>query len=246
MRSEVGRRQGVALTAAALLLAACGDPKLLEPARLFTCDAKAAGTEPAAAPPPPAALSDIASAVPPVGGPSADASEARRLVDGERWPQAEALLRRVARGESGDDRTMRQRAEHDLAVTLYYEDKLEESLVIFLSIAANPDHEKHAEAAAWLFRLAQKGPPYLDRAARALATYPLATPRDLPDNARWQAWWGMLHIVGRYYYRTGNYDEALRIFARVPPRADAYDLSRECVAVICARPGAPASCGVPH
>ncbi len=240
----VDRRERALLATAALLLGACTSGRLLEPPRVFTCNPGEAGTDTAPAPPAPVALSDLPVALPLSNGrPSGDAAEAKRLFDGERWAQAEPLLRRVARGEAGDDRDVRQRAERDLGAALFYQDKLEESLTVFLSISANPDHEAHADAAAWLFRLAQKGPPYLDRAARALALYPLGRPPDMADDHRWQAWWGVLHIVGRYFYRTGHYDTAVGYFARVPPRSDAYDLSRECLAVICARPGAPAACG---
>jgi tetratricopeptide (TPR) repeat protein len=240
------RRPGrvLVVVAAATLLAACNaEAPLLDPARLFACDPSGAGVEPPPPPPPPA-LSDAPAGAAPAPPPmSADAAAARQLFDAERWPEAEAALRRVASGAAGDDTAHRQLAEHDLGIVLYRENKLEASLTVFLSIAANPAHERHAETSVWLWNLARKGPPYLDRAARALAAYPLATTPDLGDDHLWQAWWGMLQIVGRSWFRAGRYDDAVSYFERIPPRSEAYPLARRCLAVICGRPVTPAACG---
>jgi hypothetical protein len=232
-----GLRGGVLL--AALAAAGCGgegSPQIyLDPKVAFECDQASAGVDTTEESAPPA-LSELPATPHPAGAaaqPSGDAAAIQRLLDGGHWAEAEPVLRRVARGETGDDVATRQQAEYDLGVVLFRTNRLEESLTLFRSIAARPRHSKVQDTFLRLWDLALKGPPYLDRAARVLATYHPETLNDFASAQKREAWWAMMHVVGRYWYRAGHYAEAAALLERVPPRSDAYSLARHCLALTC-------------
>ena len=84
------------------------------------------------------------------------ASTAKRAFDAERWPEAAALLQRVAEGETGDDQGNRQIAQyHWRSRTTGSRSIPRPSL--FRQISQHKDHLKWRETLLWLTKLAMVG-----------------------------------------------------------------------------------------
>jgi tetratricopeptide (TPR) repeat protein len=162
-----------------------------------------------------------------------EAAIARRLYQAERWREAEAALRRVWTGETGDDEGERQIAEFHLATTLYRMGRPDESLDMFAAISRRPHHLEYQETRLWLAKLATMGQPFLDRAGRALARYAArdrGAPRDVPSTQR-ELSWTVQHVIGRQLYRTGQYETAIDHLEQVPPQSEFHDVARRCIAL---------------
>src|SRR5208282_5041693 len=96
------------------------------------------------------------------GQPTAEAAQARRLFDGERWREAALVLKRVVDGVSGDDEGNRQIAQYQLAICLYRLRFAQGSLGIFSGIADQPAHLRFDETLPWLAKLATQLPEPAD------------------------------------------------------------------------------------
>lgn len=146
---------------------------------------------------------------------------AKRAFDQKRWPEAAQGMFRVVAGETGDDPGNRQLAEYYLAVSLYNLKFFQASYAIFGVIAENPNHLRFGETLLWLAKLATDLPEPADIIARIgkygdehLARFDNKDQRDL--------YWQLNYMLGRYKYRQGDYEEAIRLFQKVDRQSDWY------------------------
>jgi tetratricopeptide (TPR) repeat protein len=143
-----------------------------------------------------------------------EAAAAKRAFDQKRWPEAAQGMFRVVAGETGDDPGNRQLAEYYLGVSLYNLKFFQASFAIFSVIADNPNHLRFNETLLWLAKLATDLPEAADIIARVgkygdehLARFDNKDQRDL--------FFQLNYMLGRYKYRQGEFEEAIRLFQKV-------------------------------
>ncbi|MCC6524871.1 MAG: hypothetical protein IT373_19605 [Polyangiaceae bacterium] len=192
----------------------------------FQCTAVNVARWRAAAPLPPAAPAEV----PPAAGHMTEAAaQAKRLFDGERWPEAGAALEAVARGDHGDDEGNRQLAEYYLAIALYRQSRTRESAERFAAIARRPGHLKHAETLLWLGKLAAKPDSAAFLAPRDFTTYTAPDVERFRNAHQMSLWYQLSYLVAIGGLSEGGRDdvaELLRASARGGPFADA---ARSCL-----------------
>ncbi|MBI4954045.1 MAG: hypothetical protein HY908_18625 [Myxococcales bacterium] len=167
---------------------------------------------------------------PAAGQMSEGAAKAKRLFDGERWPEAGAALEAVARGDHGDDAGNRQLAEYHLAVALYRQNRVRESAERFGAIASRPSHLKHPETLLWLGKLASKPDSAAFLAPRDFTTYTAPDVERFRNPHQMTFWYQLSYLVAIGGLSEGGRDdvaELLRGSARGGPFADA---ARSCLA----------------
>ena len=149
------------------------------------------------------------------------AAKAKKLFDRERWSEASLALYRVVTGDTGDDPGNQQLAQYYLAISLYRLKFYQASYQMFSIIADNPNHLKFKETLLWLAKLATQLPEPADIVERVgkysdkeLHRFDNAQQRDL--------YWQLNYMLGRYKYRNRQYEEAIRLFAKVDPDSEYY------------------------
>ena len=170
---------------------------------------------------PPPASGGQSHGPPPVAGQMTEqAAQAKRLFDGEKWSDASLALYRVYKGETGDDEGNKQLAQYHLAIALYRLKYYQAAYAYFSEIADKPNHLKFNETLLWLAKLATDLPEPADIVERVgkynddqISKFNNANQREL--------FWQLNYLLGRYKYRNRQYDDALRLFAKVD-RASRY------------------------
>ena len=158
---------------------------------------------------------------PQAGQRTEQAAQAKRLFDGEKWSDAALALDRVRKGETGDDEGNKQLAQYHLAIALYRMKFYQAAYAIFSEIAEKPNHLKFNETLLWLSKLATDLPEPADIVERVgkyndeqIAKFNNSNQRDL--------FWQLNYLLGRYKYRNRQYEEALRLFAKVNRQSKYY------------------------
>jgi hypothetical protein len=185
---------------------AAADVELDEPAPT------APGTKPAAtdnSPPPQA------------GQMTEQAAQAKRLFDGEKWSEAALALDRVKKGETGDDEGNKQLAQYHLAIALYRMKFYQAAYALFSEIADKPNHLKFNETLLWLSKLATDLPEPADIVER-VGKYNDAAVEKFNNSNQRDLYWQLNYLLGRYKYRNRQYEEALRLFAKVDRQSKYY------------------------
>lgn len=169
-------------------------------------------------------LDEGGGAVPPpvvAGDMTDEAAAAKRAFDQKRWPEAAQGMFRVVAGETGDDPGNRQLAEYFLGVSLYNLKFFQASFAIFSVIADNPNHLRFNETLLWLAKLATDLPEAADIIARVgkygdehLARFDNKDQRDL--------YYTLNYMLGRYKYRQGEFEDAIRLFQKVGKNSKEY------------------------
>ncbi len=162
---------------------------------------------------------------PQAGQMTEQAAQAKRLFDGEKWQEAALALDRVRKGETGDDEGNKQLAQYHLAIALYRLKFFQAAYAIFSEIAEKPNHLKFNETLLWLAKLATDLPEPADIVERVgryndeqIAKFNNPNQRDL--------YWQLNYLLGRYKYRNRQYEEALRLFAKVDRQSKHYVQSK--------------------
>jgi tetratricopeptide (TPR) repeat protein len=158
------------------------------------------------------ARADEARAVP--GQMTETAAHGKRLFDAERWAEASLVLKRVADGDSADDKGNQQLAQYHLAIALYRLQFFQASYAIFSSIVENPSHFRFDETLLWLSRLATQLPEPADVIERVGKYGPEQIGRFDNPHQR-ELYWQLNYLLGRYKYRNRDYEGAIRLFERV-------------------------------
>jgi hypothetical protein len=158
---------------------------------------------------------------PQAGQMTEQAAQAKRLFDGEKWQEAALALDRVRKGETGDDEGNKQLAQYHLAIALYRMKFYQAAYAIFSEIAEKPNHLKFNETLLWLAKLATDLPEPADIVERVgryndeqIAKFNNPNQRDL--------YWQLNYLLGRYKYRNRQYEEALRLLAKVDRQSKYY------------------------
>ncbi len=181
--------------------------------------------------------------------------QATQLFDAGSWEPAALALEGVTRTGSPFEREV---AEYDLAISLHRMGLPSAAYALFSSIADRPNHARFDETLVWLAKLAIELPEPADVIERIGKYDPdrvsrfAETQRETASQLR--------YLFGRYQYRSGLYEAALRSFADVGRASTSWvrgrfycaaanvQLRRSAPAIACLRealsaidaPGAPA------
>jgi len=158
----------------------------------------------------------------PVAGEPTDAmKQAKDAFDKKSYAQAAQGLYEVVNGTSGDDAGNKQLAEFYLAQSLYFLKFYQSSFDVFTKIAANQSHLKFGETLLWLAKLATDLPEPADIIAH-VGKYSDAQLARFDNKAQQDMYWKLNYLLGRYNYRKGNFQEAIRLFQRVHASSSDY------------------------
>src|SRR5690606_17985128 len=161
-------------------------------------------------------------APPPVAGqPSEQLARAKQAFDAKQWPNAAQRMYEVVSGEMSDDAGNKQLAAIYLAQSLYFLKFYQASFAGFTQIASNPSHLKFSESLMWLAKLATD----LNEAADIISHVGKFSDEQIRrfDNANQkELYWTLNYLLGRYNYRQGNYEEAVRLFNQVSSESRHY------------------------
>lgn len=149
------------------------------------------------------------------------AAQAKRLFDGEKWGDAASALYRVYKGETGDDEGNKQLAQYHLAIALYRLKFYQGAYGIFSEIADKPNHLKFNETLLWLAKLATDLPEPADIVERVGKYNDEQISKFNNPNQR-ELFWQLNYLLGRYKYRNRQYEDALRLFAKVDRQSKYY------------------------
>ena len=158
---------------------------------------------------------------PVVGKMTQQGEQAKRLFDGEKWSDAALALYRVYKGETGDDEGNKQLAQYHLAISLYRLKFYQSAYGIFSEIAEKPNHLKFNETLLWLAKLATDLPEPADIVER-VGKYNDGQISKFNNQNQRELFWQLNYLLGRYKYRNRQYDEALRLFAKVDRKSKYY------------------------
>ena len=154
-----------------------------------------------------------------------EAAQAKRLFDGNKWPEAALALKRVTAGETGDDEGNKQIAQYQLAIALYNMKFYQASYGIFSDIAGKPSHNKFKETLLWLARLAIQLPEPADIVER-VGKYDREELERFNNPQQKNLYWQLNYLLGRYKYRARSYDEAIELFGKVDKKSPYYVQSK--------------------
>lgn len=227
---------------ASVLVAACGRPPPPSPpdppATATSLSPPDTSTPPALAAGEPASLSCAtplpqapsfppapAVAVPVTAGQmTEEAAQAKRLFDGERWPEAVSALERVVSGDTGDDAGNRELAEYHRAVALHRAGRADDAASAFLQIASRPAHLKHTETVLWIAKLAEATPVVV----HGLRYYDGEIAARFRNAQQMEIYQTLLLLFGRERLARGAKAEAAAFFEQVPIESRFGALAAEC------------------
>ena len=152
---------------------------------------------------------------------TAQAAQAKRLFDGEKWSDAALALYKVYKGETGDDEGNKQLAQYHLAISLYRLKFYQAAYAYFSEISDKHNHLKFNETLLWLSKLATDLPEPADIVERVGKYNDEQIGRFNNPNQR-DLFWQLNYLLGRYKYRNRQYEDALRLFAKVDRRSKYY------------------------
>lgn len=155
------------------------------------------------------------------GEPTEGFAIAKRAFDQEKWPEAAQGFFKVVSGETGDDPGNKQLAEFYLATALYRLKFFQASFAIFSVVAEQPNHLKFNETLLWLSKLALDLPEPADIIAR-VGKYSDENLARFDNKQSQEVYWRLNHMLGRYKYRQGEFEEAIRLLQKVDKRSPEY------------------------
>lgn len=155
------------------------------------------------------------------GEPTAAMKQAKDAFDKKSYAQAAQGMYEVVSGGSGDDAGNKQLAEFYLAQSLYFLKFYQASFDTFTKIASNQSHLKFGETLLWLAKLATDLPEPADIIAH-VGKYSDAQLARFDNKAQQDMYWKLNYLLGRYNYRKGNLQEAIRLFQRVDAKSADY------------------------
>lgn len=155
------------------------------------------------------------------GTPTEGFNKAKAAFDEKRWAQAAEGMYDVVSGETGDDPGNKQLAEFYLAQSLYFLKFTQAAFDGFTKIADNPQHLKFNETLLWIAKLATDLPEAADLVSHVgkfseeqLSRFDNASQKEL--------YWKLNYLLGRFNYREGRFEEAVKLFQRVDARSADY------------------------
>jgi hypothetical protein len=167
---------------------------------------------------------------PPPGPPSAEATNAKKLYEAEKWYDAAIALASVAKGESNDDEGNKQIAQFNLAKVLYKLKYFQGAYSIFIDISNKPNHLKFNETLLWLAKLATDLPESADVIEHVGQYNDEAIARFHNDQQN-ELYWELNYLLGRFKYRNNQNDQALALFEKVDRQSKYYIKAQFFIAV---------------
>jgi len=155
------------------------------------------------------------------GDPTEGMARAKKAFDEKRWAQAAQGMYDVVSGTTGDDPGNKQLAEFYLAQSLYYLKFFQGSFDGFAKIAGNPQHLKFNETLLWIAKLSIEMPPAADFISH-VGKFSEETLSRFDNATQKEVFWKLNYFLGRYKYKEGAYEDAIKFFQRVDSRADDY------------------------
>jgi len=144
--------------------------------------------------------------------PSKTLERAIKLYDKKDFFSASIELKKVLDGESGDDAKNKQRAEFFMGKTLYQMGFYAGSMAYFDKIVqAGDNHTYHGAALKWLAALSRVLPE-TSGILEKIGTYDAAALND-PSLASVKD--ELLFLLGRHFYKHGDFDKATSLFQQV-------------------------------
>src|SRR5438477_11470731 len=144
---------------------------------------------------------------------SAVLTRAIKLDDKKDFFSASIELQKVLDGESGDDAKNKQRAEFFMGKTLYQMGFYAASLTFFDKIVqAGEAHTYHGAALKWLAALSRVLPE-TSGILEKIGSYDVSALND-PSLASVKD--ELLFLLGRHFYRIGDFDKSIGLFGQVP------------------------------
>ena len=144
--------------------------------------------------------------------PSKTLERAIKLYDKKDYPSASIELKKVLDGESGDDAKNKQRAEFFMGKTLYQMGFYAGSMAYFDKIVqAGENHTYHGAALKWLAALSRVLPE-TSGILEKIGTY---DPSALNDPSLASVKDELLFLLGRHFYKHGDFDKAVSLFQQV-------------------------------
>lgn len=148
------------------------------------------------------------------GSPTEGARAAKTLFDSQKWGQAAVGMFSVMAGETGDDDGNKQLAQYYLSICLYRMKLYQASYAIFGLIAANRNHLKFNETLLWLSKLATQLPEPAD-IIEQIGAYRDTEIAAFDNGQQKELFYQLNYLLGRYKYRNGSFEEAIRLFNKV-------------------------------
>ena len=149
---------------------------------------------------------------PPRRRPSKTLERAIKLYDKKDFFSASIELKKVLDGESGDDAKNKQRAEFFMGKTLYQMGFYAGSMAYFDKIVqAGDNHTYHGAALKWLAALSRVLPE-TSGILEKIGTY---DPSALNDPSLASVKDELLFLLGRHFYKHGDFDKATSLFQQV-------------------------------
>jgi hypothetical protein len=156
-----------------------------------------------------------------VGEMTAEAAEAKKLFDAQKWEQAALGLFRVAAGETKDDTGNQQLAQYYLAISLYRLKLYQASYALFSLVAETRDHVKFNETLLWLAKLATQLPEPADIVER-VGRYSDKELASFDNEQQRELFYQLNYMLGRYKYRNRQFEDAIRLFNKVKETSEYF------------------------
>src|SRR5262245_31784136 len=151
--------------------------------------------------------------------PSKTLERAIKLYDKKDFFSASIELKKVLDGESGDDAKNKQRAEFFMGKTLYQMNFYAGSLAYFDRIVQAGDaHTYHGAALKWLAALSRVLPE-TSGILEKIGTY---EPAQLEDPSLSAVKDELYFLLGRHYYRSGDFEKAISLFQKVSRESEFF------------------------
>ena len=149
------------------------------------------------------------------------ATQALEAFDEGHWSSAAIELQRVARGDTGDAKPVKQLAEFDLAVVLYRLKLFQSSFGLFSEIASDRLHPMFEATLPWLAHLSE----VLPEPANVIERIGKYTPKELlafKDADDKELYSELNYLLGRYEYSARNFQDAILRFDEVSKESAHY------------------------
>jgi hypothetical protein len=163
------------------------------------------------------------SAKPPAEGPPSEGlTNALKLYQAEKYPEAAVQLQRIVEGEAKDSESNQQKAQFFLGKTLFYLKYYQSSLAVFDEITqAGKSHLFFDQTLQWLAQLASQLPEPAD-IIRRVGRYSPDQLNQFNNNESRDLYNHLLYLLGRAKYNDGNFEEAVNLFGQVQRNSTWY------------------------
>jgi tetratricopeptide (TPR) repeat protein len=153
------------------------------------------------------------------GPPSKTLQKALKLYETRDYYSASIEQHKVIEGETGDSEANRQRAEFWMGKTLYHLGFYSAALSYFDRIVQKGDAHRYYNATLkWLASLSRQ----LPESAGILKKIGKYQRAQLEQPALEKVRDELYYLLGRWHYSQGNFNDAIGLFAAVPPTSDFY------------------------